>query len=121
MIADAWRDQQGLRRVHHVIGSQAVVEPARMRADDFRHRGSKCDHVVAHLGLNFLDALQVEVGALANGFGRVFRHNAGLGEGLGRRDLNRQPGAKAVFIAPDAAHFRAGIAWNHLSHLSSAD
>ena len=55
----------------------------------------------------------VEVGAFADGVGGIFRDHAGLGEGFGGGDFDGQPGAEAIFVAPDAAHLRAGIAWDH--------
>ena len=66
-----------------------------------------------HLGLNLVDAFEVEVGAVADGRGGVFGHDAGLGQGLGGGDLDREPGAEAVIFAPDAGHFRPGVAWDH--------
>jgi len=86
------------------------VEPAGLRSDDFGDRGGEGDDVVADFGLDFLDALQAEIGALADGFGGVFGDNASLGQGFGGGDFHREPGAEAVFIVPDAAHFRAGVA-----------
>ena len=45
-------DQQRLRGVHHVIGSEPVVQPARRFgiADRFLHHDGEGDHVVADLG-----------------------------------------------------------------------
>ena len=58
-------DEQGLRGVDDVVGGQTVVEPAGVRADDFRDRGGEGDYVVPDLGLDFVDAFDAEVGALA--------------------------------------------------------
>ena len=54
MIADACCDQQGLRGVDDVVRSQAVVEPAGVRADDLRHRRGEGDDIVADLGLDLV-------------------------------------------------------------------
>ena len=105
-------DQQGLRRVDYIIRSQTVVEPARMRADDFRHRRSEGNDVMAHLGLDLINSLHIEVRPLTDRFGRVLGHQARFRQRLGSGDFNRQPGAKPVLIAPDAAHVRAGITRN---------
>ena len=106
-------DEQGLCGVDHIVGREAVVKPAGFGADDLRHRGGEGDHVVPDFGFDFVDALQVEVGALADGLGRVFWDHAGVGQGFGGGDFDGKPGAEAVFVAPDAAHIRAGIAWDH--------
>ena len=101
-------DQQRLRRVYHVVGSQAVVEPARVRADDLGDRGGEGNDVVPDLGLDLLNALEFEAGALANGLGGLFGDKAGFGQSLGGGDLDRQPVAKPVLFAPDAPHRRGG-------------
>ena len=103
------RDEQRLRRVNHVIRGESVMKPARVRADDLGHRRSEGNHIVAHLGLDLLDALHAEIGALADRVRRLFGHHASLGQGLGGGNFHGQPGAKAIFIAPDAAHFRTCI------------
>ena len=46
----SWRrlpDEQGLRGVDDIVGGEAVVEPASVRADDFGHGGGEGDDVVA--------------------------------------------------------------------------
>ena len=45
-------DEQGLRGIDHVVRGEAVVEPAGMGADDFRHRGGEGDDVVADFGFD---------------------------------------------------------------------
>ena len=55
----------------------------------------------------------LEVGALADGFGGIFGDEAGFGEGFGGGDFDGEPGAESVFVAPDAGHLRAGVAWDH--------
>ena len=72
-------DEQGLRGVDDVVGSESVVEPAGMRADDFRDGGGEGDDVVADLGFDLVDALDAEVGALADGVGGVFGDESGFG------------------------------------------
>ena len=105
-------DQQGLRSIDHVVRSQAVMKPAGVRPDDFSHGGGEGDDIVADFRFDLGNPVQVEVSPLANGPGSVLRHHAGFGQSFRGRDFDRQPGAKAILIAPDAAHVRAGIAWD---------
>ena len=84
-----------------------------MRADDLRYSGSEGDDVVADLGFDLVDAFDAEVGALADGVGGIFGDEARLGEGLCSGDFDGQPGAEAVFVAPDPGHLGAGVARNH--------
>src|SRR5450631_3342804 len=65
-------DEQGLRGIDHVVGGESVVEPAGVRADDFRYGGGESDDVVADLGFDLVDAFDAEVGAFADGVGGVF-------------------------------------------------
>src|SRR5205814_451653 len=111
-------DQQRLRRINNIIRSQAVVKPPGLGTNDLGHGCGKSDDVVAHLSLNLVDPSKVEIGALTNGFGCVFRYHSSLGESLGSGEFHRQPGAKTVLITPDASHLRAGIAWNQDDPLS---
>ena len=106
-------DEQGLRGVDDVVGGEAVVEPAGVRADDFGDGGGEGDDVVADFGFDLVDAFDAEVGALADGLGGVFGDEAGFGEGFGGGDFDGQPGAEAVFVAPDAGHLGAGVARDH--------
>ena len=51
--------------VEHVGRGHAGMHEARFRADDFRQMGQKGDDVVFDLGLDLVDALNVELGGLA--------------------------------------------------------
>ena len=84
-----------------------------MRAHDFGDSRGEGDDVVLDLGLNLEDAFDVEVGARANRLGGIFRHDAGGGQRFCGGDFDRQPGAEAIFVAPDAGHLGPGIAWDH--------
>ena len=53
-------DQQSLGGINDVIGSQAVVKPAGVRADDFGDRGGEGDHIVADFGLDFMNAVRLK-------------------------------------------------------------
>ena len=73
------------------------------------HGGGEGDHVVLDLALDLLDAGDVETGVRAQqarGFGG---HHAKLGQGFGGRQLHFQPLLELVLVAPDAAHFGAGV------------
>jgi len=83
-----------------------------MRAHNFRNRRGKGDDVVPHLGLDLLNPFDPEIRALANGSGSLFRNHSSFGEGLRSSNLDREPGPKAVFITPDAAHLRACVTRN---------
>ena len=102
-------DQQRLRRIDHIIGGQAIVQPARLGTDLLGHRRGKGDDVMLDLGLDGLDARELEIALLADGASCRLRHQSGFGQSLGGGHLNLQPGAELVFIAPDAAHLRARI------------
>jgi hypothetical protein len=105
--------EQRLGGVDDIVGSKAVVEPARMRPDDFRDSGSEGDDVVAYFGFDLVDAFDAKVSALADGASRVLGDESRFGQRLSGGDFDGQPGAEAVFVAPDAGHFRAGVALDH--------
>ena len=88
------------------------MEPAGVRADDFGDGRGEGDDVVADLGFDLVNAFDAKVGAFADGVGGVFRDQASFRQGLGGGDLDGEPGAEAVFVAPDAGHLGAGIARN---------
>src|SRR5207237_2091890 len=79
------------------------------------------DHIMVHCGFDLIDPLEPEVRPLADSFGSLFRHHASFGQSVRGGDLNRQPGAKAVLIAPNAAYLRAGITWNQVSSLGCSE
>ena len=102
-------DLQRLGGVDHVVGSETVVQPTGFRADLFRHGGGEGDDVVLDLGLDLLNAGDVDISVGANGpRGRV-GHDAGLGQDLGGGGFDLQPHAVLVFFTPDPAHGRAGV------------
>ena len=106
-------DEQRLRRIDHIVRSQAIVEPAGVRANDLGHGRREGDDVVFDLGFNLEDAVNVEAGARVDCLGGLFGHDAGGSQRFGRGDFDRQPGAEAVLVAPDASHLGPGIAWDH--------
>src|SRR5215510_7704054 len=89
------------------------MKPASLGADDFRNRSGESNHIVTHLGFNFLNTLQVEVCPFADGASCIFRYEACLGKSFGSCDFHGQPGAEPIFFAPDAFHVGTCITGNH--------
>ena len=106
-------DEQGLRSIDHVVRSQAIVKPAGVRSNDLGHGGSERDDIVADFSFDFGNPVEIEVSPLADGAGSILGHHAGFGQSFRGGDFNRQPGAEAILVAPDAAHVGTGIAWDH--------
>ena len=104
---------QRLRRVDDVRRRHAEVEPARRRSDFFGDRRRKGNDVVLGGLFDFFDARDVESTALADVARRFGRHDAGGRHGVGGGSLHEQPGLVPALVAPDAAHFRVCIAWDH--------
>ncbi len=102
--------QQRLRGVDHVVRRKPVVQPPRFGPNLLGDGGGEGDDVVFHLGLDLVDAVDLEAALLANGLGGRLRHHAGFGQRLGGGDFDVQPGLKLVLVTPDAAHLGAGIA-----------
>src|SRR5215471_5385837 len=90
------------------------MKPARMWSHDLRYGSSERNNVVANLGLDLVDALDPEVGALLDGFRSVLGYLARFSQGFGGSYLDGKPGAEAVFVAPNAGHLRPRIAGDHL-------
>src|SRR5882672_6713758 len=86
------------------------MEPAGLGAYEFGYGCVEGDNVVADFGFDFLNAFELEVGAVADGFGGFLGDPSGFGQGFGGGELDGEPGAEAVFFAPDAADFGAGVA-----------
>jgi hypothetical protein len=71
-----------------------------------------------YLGFNFMDAFQVKVAALGNGPRGILRDDPRIGKSQAGGSFNVKPAAKFIFITPDTAHLRTGIAWNQRLFLS---
>ena len=106
-------EKVAVRRVHDVGGGEAVVDPLALFAEAFAHRAGECDHVVAGLLFDLLDAGDAESGLLPYLL-HVFRRNHAefapcfAGEYL---DLEVRP--ELVFFCPDVPHHLAGIPFYH--------
>ena len=103
--------EQRLRRVDYVVRGESVMQPARRFgiAHRFLHRDRERDHVVADLGLDFVDARDVDARAFAKLRGSLARDNARLGERVRRGQLDVEPLPEFVLVAPDAAHLRTRV------------
>ena len=94
--------------------SDEVMPKCSQRADGadlLGHGRRERDDVVLGDLFDFFDASDVEGAALADvarGFGR---DDAGGRHGLGGRRFDEQPGLVPALVAPDAPHFRVGVAW----------
>jgi len=85
------------------------MEPTSRRAGCFSDSRGEGEDVVAGVGLNFMDALDGEAGALTELGGGFYGHDAGTGEGVGCGELDLQPVVVLAFFGPDAGHLRTGI------------
>ena len=102
--------------VEHVRRGHALVHEARLRADDLRQMRQEGDDVVLDLGLDGVDARDIEGRGLAflpDLFRRLFRDLAEFGHGVGGMRFDLEPDAKARLGRPDRSHFGAAVARNH--------
>ncbi len=90
------------------------MDEAGLRTDEFGDRGQEGDDVVLDLGLDGIDAGDVEIPLGADHRNDLFGDDAEFGLGLAGQGLDLQPDAEAVVRLPDAGHLRAGITWDHL-------
>ena len=64
--------------------------------------------------LNFFNAFNAEICFGLNVMQSIIRHNAQFVHGFAGKNFHAQHGAEFVFKSPDIAHFRIGIAFNHI-------
>ncbi len=82
-------DLQRLRRIHHIVRRQAIVQPARLGADLLSERGGKGEDVMFDLGLDLLNSLDVNLATFANSFSGLSRNNAVFGKHIAGCALDR--------------------------------
>ena len=111
---------QGERRVEDVRGGQPVVEPAPQLADRRRDDVDECRDVVTGGPLALLDRLDREGGSLPARSRGLFRDDAFRGPGLGRRELDLEPGLHAPLRRPDRADLLACVAGDHVLSLTTS-
>src|SRR4029079_14315200 len=86
---------------------------ARLRTHDFREVGQECNDVMFDLGLDRIDAGDVEFcrfDLFPNLLRGVFWNDADLGHSVGRVALDLERNAKVCSRGPDCRHFGAGVA-----------
>ena len=88
------------------------MQPAGFRANFFRYRRGKGNHVMSYFGFNFVDALQVKIAAFGYRPGGILRDNPRICQCKAGCSFNLEPAAKFIFITPDSAHLRARITLN---------
>ncbi len=109
---------QCLRGIDHVVGSQAVMQPARrVGVSGGRHffgdSGGEGDDVVLHLAFDGVDSHDVETGVGAE-CGSGGRGNlTQFGQGVGRGELHGEPLGEAILVGEDAAHLGACVSGDH--------
>jgi hypothetical protein len=102
--------------VEHVRRGHAGMHEARFRADDLRQMRQEGNDIVLDLGLDGVDACDVELGGFAlvpDFLGRLFRDGAEFGHGVGGMRLDLEPDAESSVRRPDRDHVGAGIARDH--------
>jgi hypothetical protein len=111
----------GKAGVENVRRGHALVDEARIRADELGQMGEEGDDVMLGDALDLVDALDIEGGAAAllpdrlRGF---LRDHAELGQRVAGMGLDLEPDAEAGLRRPDGDHFRPGITGDHLNHLT---
>jgi hypothetical protein len=89
---------------------------ARFRADDFGNMRQEGDDVVLDLGLDGVDAGDVELGGVAfgpDGLCGFLGDDAQFGHGVGGVRLDLEPDAELGFRRPDRNHRGTGITRDH--------
>ena len=99
------------------------MQEARLGPDDLGEMGEEGDDVVLDLALDRVDALDVEnrlSGLVPDHRRRRLRHDAELGQRIGRMGLDLEPDAIARLRLPDRGHDRAAVAGDHRRDLCIA-
>ena len=94
------------RCVQHIGRGEPQVDIARIGADLLADGCQERDDVVLHDLLEFIDALDLEVGAFLDDGQRLLRDQAQSGVRFTREDLDGEPGAVAVLGFPESGSFR---------------
>ena len=73
-------------------------------------RGGEGDDVVFDLGFDLVNAVDSESTAVTDCVSGGLRNEAEFRESLGSGDLDGEPAAVFIFVGPDPAHLRTGVA-----------
>ena len=105
--------------VENVGTRHALMDEARIGADEFGQMGQERDDVMLGDALDFVDALDVE-GHVArlrpDRLGALLGDDAELGKRVAGMRLDLEPDAEARLRLPDPNHFGAGISGDHGKH-----
>ncbi len=104
---------QRQRRVEHVGGGEAVVDPAPVLADGGGDDVDEGSDVVVGDPLALFHRLDREGGPLPRRRSGLVGDGALLGPGLGCRQLDLEPALHLPLRGPDCPDLRAGIAGDH--------
>lgn len=105
-------------RVYYVIRSKTVMKPpgGLRKAGSLNAFGYACSEsndIVADFPLDFEDAFDGEGGVLPEEAGSLLGDFTAFGEDFGGGEFDLEPLLEAVLVAPDSAHFGAGVAGYH--------
>src|SRR5215831_15459053 len=103
-------DLEGLCCIHDIIRRETVMQPPRLPSDLLRDSRGKGNYVMLDLGLDLPDPFYLECAAFSNRLRRRLRHDSGFSQSFAGGCFHCQPHAEFIFITPDPAHFRPGIA-----------
>ncbi len=102
--------------VEHVRRGHALVDEARVGADELGEVGEEGDDVVLHFALDGVDLLDVELRRAAlvpDGAGGLPGNDAQFGERVAGMRLDLEPDAELGLGRPDRDHLGAAIARDH--------
>ena len=103
--------------VEHVGRRHALVDEARVRADELGEVGQERDDVVLGHSLDLVDALDVERGRPAlfpDGLRRLLRDHADLGQRVAGMRLDLEPDAESRLRRPDVGHLGTRVTGDHV-------
>ncbi len=79
----------------------------------FTGRSEEGDDVVIRLPLDFTHSIKVAAGGMNRGHRPIWNAPAAVPR-LADGDLHHEPQRNLALVAPDAAHFRPGVALDHV-------
>ena len=101
------------RRVDHVGGGEAVVEPATFLSQLLADGVDEGGGVVVQRRLELGDPFRARRHRLGDAGRGLVRHDSELGPGRRGCLLDLEPGRELSLVRPDPGHGRAGVAGDH--------